>query len=307
MNVNNLSINDVENYFLNLQKNICLNLENIDQVGRFRDDPWSKENSNGITKVLSKGKIFEQAGVNVSRIIGHKMPQAATVRHPKLVGSAFEAMGVSVVIHPANPYVPISHMNVRFFLARPKIGELNWWFGGGFDLSPCYGFVDDAVHWHRVAQKACQKFSPGLYERFKASCDDYFRVKHREEQRGIGGIFFDDFNEQNFNYAFEVTRSIGDHFLPAYLPIVERRKNLSFGKKEREFQLFRRGRYVEFNLVHDRGTRFGLESGGRTKSILVSLPPQASWHYEWPTTNEHDPQEYLKQNFLQPKDWLNNL
>ena len=297
-------IDDVEIYFLELQKTLCSALEFLDSRSRFKDDIWSHKDSKGITRVLSKGNIFEQAGVNFSHVRGEKMPHAATARKPELVGSPFQAMGVSVVVHPLNPYVPTSHMNVRFFLARPDNAEPHWWFGGGFDLTPCYGFSEDAVHWHDVARQACQNFSPHLYPRFKKACDDYFRVKHRNEQRGIGGVFFDDFNEQNFPYAFNVTRSVGDHFLPAYLPIVERRKNTEFGEREQAFQLFRRGRYVEFNLIHDRGTRFGLEHGGRTKSILMSLPPRASWHYEWPIGYSDGPEASLKHEFLEPKDWL---
>ncbi len=300
----NFPVDDIEHYFLALQKKLCSGLEITDGGATFVDDIWTRTNSKGITRVLTKGNVFEQAGVNFSYVRGEELPQAATSRKPELIGCPFQAMGVSVVIHPLNPYVPTSHMNIRFFLAKPYNTKPHWWFGGGFDLTPIYGFTEDAIHWHEVAKQACQHFGADLYPRFKKACDNYFRIKHRKEQRGIGGIFFDDFNEKSFRDTFGFTRSIGDHFLPAYLPIVERRRHKEFGDHERAFQLFRRGRYVEFNLVHDRGTRFGLESGGRAKSILISLPPMAAWHYEWPISNRDGPEESLTREFLQPKDWL---
>lgn len=299
-----LPIKQIENYFSELQELICSELETLDSSSTFQNDLWSRTNSSGITSVLDNGNVFEQAGVNFSHVRGKAMPKAATERKPELAGSPFQAMGVSVVVHPLNPYVPSSHMNVRFFIAKPENKSSVWWFGGGFDLTPYYGFKDDAIHWHNLARDACQPFGTELYSRFKRACDEYFRLDHRGEQRGIGGLFFDDFNDQNFDHSFRLTQSVGNHFLPAYLPIVERRRNIEFGKRERKFQLFRRGRYVEFNLVHDRGTRFGLQSGGRTQSILISLPPAATWHYEWPTNDERTPETLLKSDFLQPKDWL---
>lgn len=297
------SITKVESYLLNLQKRICSELEFIDEAGVFQDDRWSRKGGKGITTILSGGTVFEQAGVSFSHVQGEKLPQAASDRKPSLIGSAFRAMGVSVVIHPLNPYVPTSHMNVRFFLAEPTESKPVWWFGGGFDLTPFYGFKEDALHWHRTARDACQKFGAELYPLFKRGCDEYFRLHHRGEQRGIGGVFFDDFNDQSFDHAFGLAQSIGDYFLPAYLPIVKRRKGVEFGTREREFQLYRRGRYVEFNLVCDRGTKFGLQSGGRTESILMSLPPKAMWRYKWPI-NPDTPEETLQRDFLQPRDWL---
>ncbi|MBO68517.1 MAG: oxygen-dependent coproporphyrinogen oxidase [Acidiferrobacteraceae bacterium] len=299
-----LPIIDVETYFRSLQKYICGELELADGRGEFHNDNWSKSNGEGITSVLSSGDVFEQVGVNFSKVRGDKMPPAATAIRNKLTGNTFQAMGVSVIVHPLNPYVPTSHMNVRFFLSEDSQQTQAWWFGGGFDLTPYYGYVEDAVHWHTLARNACQPFGTELYPKFKQKCDDYFRIEHRDEQRGIGGLFFDDFNERSFSHSFGLTQSIGNHFLPAYLPIVEKRKNVTFGDHQRQFQLFRRGRYVEFNLLHDRGTRFGLQSGGRTPSILISLPPQATWQYEKPTNKKDTPEERLSDEFLQPKDWL---
>ena len=299
-----LPIKHVNNYFSKLQKEICSRLEFLDGGSTFRDDLWSRKDSSGTTSVLANGKVFEQAGVNFSCVSSEKMPQAATARKPELASRPFQAMGVSVVIHPLNPYVPSSHMNVRFFVVDPESKSSIWWFGGGFDLTPCYGFREDAIHWHQLARDACRPFGTDLYPRFKQACDEYFKLDHRGEQRGIGGLFFDDFNEKSFDHAFRLTQSVGDHFLPAYLPLVERRRSVEFGERERKFQLFRRGRYVEFNLVHDRGTRFGLQSGGRTQSILISLPPAATWHYEWPVNDKNTPEVSLKSDFLQPKDWI---
>jgi coproporphyrinogen III oxidase len=248
--------------------------------------------------------LFEQVGVNFSHIRANALPEAASARHPELTGRPYQAMGVSLVCHALNPYVPTAHMNVRFFVADDP--QATWWFGGGFDLTPIYGFEEDAVHWHTQAYEACQPFGEELYPRFKQWCDEYFFLPHRDEQRGVGGLFFDDFKEGGFDQAFALTRSIGDHFLPAYLPIVQRRRETPYGRSQREFQLYRRGRYVEFNLVCDRGTRFGLQSGGRTESILMSLPPKAAWYYDW-KPHPGSPEEALLLTFLKPRAWISCL
>jgi coproporphyrinogen III oxidase len=296
----------VRDYLLALQDRICAALEAEDGGGRFREDAWMRpEGGGGRTRVLANGKVFEQAGVNFSHVHGARLPPSATAQRPELAGRAFEALGVSLVIHPRNPYVPTSHMNVRFFIA-PGSKDANtapvWWFGGGFDLTPYYGFEEDCVHWHRTARSACETFGTDVYPRFKKWCDDYFFIRHRNEPRGIGGLFFDDFSEGGFARSFEFLKSVGDHYLPAYLPIVQKRKPTPFGEREREFQLYRRGRYVEFNLVYDRGTLFGLQSGGRTESILMSLPPLVAWRYDWrpaPGT----PEARLYDIFLTPREW----
>ncbi len=298
----------VIDYFKDLQDRICEGIENLDGEQRFREDAWEREpgerlGGGGRTRVLEDGAVFEQAGINFSHVTGNRMPASATAHRPELEGRRFEATGVSLVIHPRNPYVPTSHANVRFFIAE-KDGEAPiWWFGGGFDLTPFYGFETDCRHWHRTARAACNPFGEDVYPRFKQWCDDYFYLRHREEPRGIGGLFFDDLNEGGFEHCFGLTRSIGDHYLPAYAPIVERRKDLDYGQRERDFQLYRRGRYVEFNLVYDRGTLFGLQSGGRTESILMSMPPLVRWQYNWrpePGTEE----ARLYEEFLRPRDWL---
>ena len=292
----------VTEYLRDLQSRICTSLEETDGAATFRQDVWEQDNGSGRTHILSNGRVFEQGGVNFSHVYGSALPAAASSRHPELGGSPFQATGVSLVVHPHNPFIPTSHMNVRFFCASTPSG-LIWWFGGGFDLTPYYGDEVDAVHWHQTALEACSPFGSDLYPQFKADCDDYFHLRHRNEQRGIGGLFFDDFSEGGFENAFALTRSIGDHYLPAYLPIVARHRDTPFAPHHREFQLYRRGRYVEFNLVYDRGTLFGLQSGGRIESILMSLPPNVAWRYDWraePGTPEAD----LVENFLQPKDWL---
>jgi coproporphyrinogen III oxidase len=252
--------------------------------------------------VLSEEAVFEQAGVGFSHVHGPGLPPSATAQRPELAGRSFEALGVSLVFHPRNPYVPTTHMNVRFFLAEKPEAEPVWWFGGGFDLTPYYGFEEDAVHWHRTAQAACEPFGAEVYPRFKTWCDEYFYLKHRGEPRGIGGIFFDDLNERGFEESFALQRSVGDHLLPAYLPILRRRKDTPYGERERDFQLYRRGRYVEFNLVWDRGTLFGLQSGGRTESILMSLPPLVRWRYNW-NPEPGSPEARLYEEFLRPRDW----
>jgi coproporphyrinogen III oxidase len=247
--------------------------------------------------------VFEQAGVNFSHVLGDNLPPSATAQRPELAGRRFEALGVSLVVHPHNPYVPTCHCNVRFFIASKAGAEPVWWFGGGFDLTPYYGFEDDAVHWHKTAKAACDPFGKDYYARFKKWCDEYFYIKHRNEPRGVGGLFFDDLNENDFHHCFGFMQSVGDHLLPAYLPIVQRRKDTPYGKRERDFQCYRRGRYVEFNLVYDRGTLFGLQSGGRTESILMSLPPQVSWRYDW-QPEPGSPEAKLYEIFLKPRDWL---
>ncbi len=293
----------VKDYLSALQADICAALEAQDGAARFEEDRWERSGGGGgQTRVLAGGELLEQAGVNFSHVGGERLPPAATRQRPHLAGWPFQAMGVSVVIHPRNPFVPTSHMNVRFFQAQSADGPV-WWFGGGFDLTPYYGFAEDAIHWHRTARSACDPYGSDVYPTFKRWCDDYFFIKHRNEPRGIGGLFFDDLDEGGFARCFALTRSVGDHFLPAYLPIVRRRRHTAYAEPQREFQLYRRGRYVEFNLVYDRGTLFGLQSGGRTESILMSLPPRVAWRYDWhpaPGT----PEAELYETFLQPRDWL---
>lgn len=294
----------VRRYLLDLQARICADLETEDGGGTFGQDEWDRtEGGGGISRILTNGRTFEKAGVGFSHVHGTKLPPSATAHRPHLVGKKWEAIGVSLVVHPHNPYVPTSHANMRFFIADADGPQPVWWFGGGFDLTPFYGFSDDAVHWHRTARAAVAPFGDQLYPRFKKNCDDYFYLKHREEARGLGGLFFDDFNELDFESSFGLMQSIGDAFLPAYRPLVARRKDTPFGERERKFQLYRRGRYVEFNLVWDRGTLFGLQSGGRTESILLSLPPLVSWDYGW-APEPGTPEAELYDVFLQPRDWL---
>lgn len=294
----------VKHYLLSLQDRICQSVETLDGKERFREDSWERpEGGGGRSRVLADGRIFEQAGINFSHVFGKGLPPSATAHRPELAGRSFEAMGVSLVIHPANPYVPTSHMNVRFFIAEKEGAEPVWWFGGGFDLTPYYPFEEDVVHWHTQAREACLPFGNEVYPRFKQWCDEYFFIKHRNEARGVGGLFFDDLNEWGFERSFEFTRSVGDHYLPAYLPIAERRHTMEYGDRERDFQLYRRGRYVEFNLVYDRGTLFGLQSGGRTESILMSLPPLVRWRYDW-HPDSGTPEARLYEDFLPHRDWL---
>lgn len=300
-----MNIEVIVDYFQALQERICRSLEQCDERGFFNEDTWVRtEGGGGKSRVLVNGSVFEKAGVNFSDVWGISLPEAATAQRPELSGRRFRAMGVSLVIHPHNPYVPTTHMNVRFFLAE-KAGEVPvWWFGGGFDLTPYYGFEGDAVHWHRTAFEACKPFGDTVYPQFKEQCDRYFYLKHRQETRGIGGLFFDDYNEGGFENSFALTRSIGDHFLPAYVPIVEQRKDHPYTEEERNFQLYRRGRYVEFNLLYDRGTLFGLQSGGRTESILMSLPPLVRWDYNW-APDLGSAEERLYTVFLKPQEWIN--
>ncbi|RRQ21925.1 oxygen-dependent coproporphyrinogen oxidase [Thiohalobacter thiocyanaticus] len=296
-------LNAVQAYLTDLQARICEALTELD--GRpFREDSWSREaGGGGRSRVLEDGAVFEKAGVNYSHVHGSELPGSATAHRPELAGRSFSATGVSLVIHPRNPHVPTSHANVRFFIAEKPGEDPVWWFGGGFDLTPYYGYEEDAVHWHRTAAAACAPFGEGLYPRYKQWCDDYFYLRHRDEPRGVGGLFFDDLNDGGFDYCFGFMRSVGDHFLPAYRPIVERRMGTGWGEREREFQLYRRGRYVEFNLIYDRGTLFGLQSGGRTESILMSLPPRVSWRYDWqPEPGSEEARLY--RDFLRPRDWL---
>lgn len=300
-------VEEVFAYLRGLQDAICAHLEEIDGGGASsREDAWTREGGGGgVSRVLEGGAVIEKAGVNLSRVSGTRLPPAASARRPELAGRAFEAMGVSVIVHPLNPYAPTSHLNVRFFIATDpeEASEPVWWFGGGFDLTPFYGFEADAVDWHRMAREACAPFGSGLYPRFKKWCDEYFHLKHRGEPRGIGGLFFDDFDEGGFDRAFAFMRSVGDHYMKAYGPILERRKATPYGRREREFQLYRRGRYVEFNLLQDRGTLFGLQSGGRVESILVSMPPKVRWRYDW-RPEAGTPEARLHEEFLRPRDWV---
>jgi coproporphyrinogen III oxidase len=294
----------VRSYLLDLQDRIATALETEDGSCQFSEDNWDRpEGGGGRSRVLEGGAVFEKAGINFSDVQGASLPPSATANRPQLAGAPFRAMGVSVVCHPLNPHVPTTHMNVRFFYAEPPEGEPIWWFGGGFDLTPYYGHIEDAVHWHRTARDACTPFGNDLYTKFKEICDTYFFLPHRNEPRGIGGIFFDDFNAGGFDQSLAFMQSVGDHFMPAYQPIVAKRKAVPYTERERNFQLYRRGRYVEFNLVHDRGTHFGLQSKGRTESILMSLPPLVRWDYDWHP--EPDSAEAaLYDVFLKPKDWL---
>jgi len=294
----------VKDYLLELQDGICDALADLDGGARFREDAWDRPGGGGgRTRVLANGGLFEQGGINFSHVFGDRLPPSASAVRPELAGRGFQAMGVSLVVHPKNPYVPTSHMNVRFFIAERAGDEPVWWFGGGFDLTPYYGFDEDALHWHRTARAACAPFGPEVYPRYKRWCDEYFYLKHRDEPRGIGGLFFDDLNAGGFGQSFAMMRSVGDHYLPAYVPICERRRGMVYGERERAFQKYRRGRYVEFNLVYDRGTLFGLQSGGRTESILMSLPPEVSWRYDW-HPEPGSPEAVLYERYLKPRDWI---
>lgn len=294
----------VSDYLLTLQDTICDAIQATDGSGQFRQDEWQrKEGGGGRSRVLENGGVFEKAGINFSHVFGSQLPPSATAARPELAGRSFQAMGVSLVIHPQNPYIPTTHANVRFFFAEKEDADPVWWFGGGFDLTPYYGFKEDAVHWHTIAREACTPFGDDVYKHYKQWCDDYFFLKHRNEPRGIGGLFFDDLNEGGFERCCSLMMSVGNHFLPAYLPIVERRREMEFGLREKDFQRYRRGRYVEFNLVYDRGTLFGLQSGGRTEAILMSLPPEVTWRYDWhPEAGTLEAELY--EVFLKPRDWL---
>ena len=300
-------IDKVRGYLLNLQEEITSACTQVDGAA-FVKDRWTKApdeplQGEGLTMILEGGKVFERAGCGFSHVTGKRLPPSATQSRPDLAGASFEALGVSLVFHPRNPYVPTVHMNVRMLAARPLDGEAAFWFGGGMDLTPYYGFEEDAVHFHSVCKSALEPFGADKYPRFKKWCDEYFHLKHRDEPRGIGGIFFDDFAEGGFAHSFAMLQSVGDAFVRAYVPILNLRKDLAYGERERDFQLYRRGRYVEFNLVWDRGTHFGLQSGGRTESILMSLPPLVSWTYNR-TTRPGSPEDDLYRKFLVRRDWV---
>ncbi|MCJ0763353.1 oxygen-dependent coproporphyrinogen oxidase [Variovorax terrae] len=304
-----MSVITVRDYLLDLQDRITSTIAAVDHgTAGFTSDPWKKSRSeplqgSGITRILEGGQVFERAGCGFSHVRGAQLPPSATQHRPELAGAPFEAMGVSLVFHPRNPYVPTVHMNVRMLAATPPGGEPVCWFGGGMDLTPFYGFDEDAIHFHSVCRNALLPFGADKYPRFKKWCDEYFYLKHRDEQRGIGGVFFDDFSELGFDLSFAMMSSVGDSFLDAYLPIVDRRKDMPYGERERSFQLYRRGRYVEFNLVWDRGTHFGLQSGGRTESILMSMPPLASWAYNR-KTRKGSPEDALYSRFLVRREWV---
>lgn len=303
--ISETQVQAVRSWLLQLQNNICAELAGVDGKQQFREDSWERDTGGkGITRVISNGAVFEKGGVNFSHVFGNSLPPSATAARPEMAGRAFQAMGVSLVIHPENPFVPTSHANFRFFIAE-KAGEPPvWWFGGGYDLTPYYGFEADCEHWHGVAKKACEPFGKEVYPRFKKDCDEYFYLKHRQEPRGIGGLFFDDFNEMGFERSFDLVRSIGDTYTQAYVPIVEARKSLEYTEQHKQFQRYRRGRYVEFNLVYDRGTLFGLQSGvGRIESILMSLPPEVNWVYDWhPEAGTEEARLYS--DFLRHRDWV---
>jgi len=296
------NIDDVKSYLRSLQNRITAELEVIDGRARFVHDSWDRPGGGGgESRVMANGGVFEKAGVSFSHVFGDTMPPSATRNRPELAGKRFQAMGVSLVLHPHNPYIPTTHANFRFFSAGDR--KPVWWFGGGFDLTPYYPFHDDIVEWHRSAKAACDPFGEDLYPRFKTWCDEYFFLKHRNETRGVGGLFFDDFNEPGFAKSFAFVQSVGDAFLPAYRRIVQRRAGHRYGERQRNFQLYRRGRYVEFNLLYDRGTLFGLQSGGRTESILMSLPPLVTWIYDW-SPEPDSPEAALYRDYLKPRDWL---
>ncbi|MFT5112235.1 MAG: coproporphyrinogen III oxidase [Parasphingorhabdus sp.] len=300
-----LDTHSVIDYFRSLQDEICSALSTCDGSQDFLEEKWQHDNGGGgRSRVISDGTVIEQGGVNFSHVRGNALPNSASAGRPDLAGKPFEATGVSLVIHPLNPFVPTSHMNVRYFIADPEGSRPRWWFGGGFDLTPYYGFHEDAVHWHTTARDACHPFGSDLYEKYKKWCDEYFFIKHRNEARGVGGIFFDDLDQPDFEQCFAFVKSIGDAYLRAYLPIVKKRKDHPYTDQQRDFQCYRRGRYVEFNLVYDRGTLFGLQSGGRTESILMSMPPLVKWRYNWQPQKGSAEME-LYERFLPPQNWLN--
>nr|WP_320126994.1 oxygen-dependent coproporphyrinogen oxidase [uncultured Shewanella sp.] len=294
----------VKAFLLDLQNRICAGLAKLDGQATFAADSWTRaEGGGGTSRVLTQGAVFEQAGVNFSHVTGAAMPASATAHRPELAGRSFEAMGVSLVIHPNNPYIPTTHANVRFFIAQKEDADPVWWFGGGFDLTPYYPFEEDVREWHQTSKDICAPFGDEVYPKYKKWCDEYFFLPHRNETRGVGGLFFDDLNQAGFEQSFSFMQAVGNGFLTAYAPIVERRKETEFGERERQFQLYRRGRYVEFNLVYDRGTLFGLQTGGRTESILMSMPPLVRWQYAY-TPEAGSPEADLYDNYLKPRDWV---
>jgi coproporphyrinogen III oxidase len=296
----------VKGYLSELQDRITAAVEAVDG-GKFRRDPWDRpEGGGGESRILSDGAVFERAGVSVSHVFGERMPPSASNARPEIAGAPFEAMGLSLVFHPRNPHAPTTHCNVRFLIAKPGTGPEVWWFGGGFDLTPYYPYDEDVLHWHRTARDACRALGPDAYPKYKAWCDGYFFLPHRNETRGVGGLFFDDLNRGGFEACFAFLRSVGDAFLSAYMPILERRRDAPYGDRERQFQLYRRGRYVEFNLVYDRGTLFGLQSKGRIESILMSMPPMVRWEYDWHPL-PGSPEARLYADFLRPRDYLAEL
>jgi coproporphyrinogen III oxidase len=295
-------------YLEGLQQSICDSLTTFEASARFKMDAWEKPvdaplAGHGVTAVLQDGQVLESAVVNISVVSGKALPASALPGRSHIAGAPFHAMGLSMIVHPINPYVPTMHANIRMFVAVPKDGEPVWWFGGGFDLTPYYPFEEDCIYWHQTAQKACQPFGEDLYPRYKKEADDYFYLPHRDEHRGIGGIIFDDYNTGDFQQSFAFMQSVGNHIMTAYLPIVRRRKDEPFDVQQKAFQLIRRGRYVEFNLLYDRGTKFGLQSGGRTESILGSMPPQVIWQYDW-TPAEGSAEDVLTSTYLKPRDWV---
>lgn len=297
------TITRIKTYLLDLQNRMCDFLEQEDGSIKFIEDKWSfKEKGGGLTRVLENGAILEKSGVNFSHISGASLPPAATAKRIELADRPFQALGISSVTHPVNPYIPTTHMNVRFVSVEKADGTSCWWFGGGFDLTPYYGFEEDCKYWHHIAKKACQPFGADVYPRYKKWCDEYFYLKNRNEPRGIGGLFYDDLNEWDFETCFAFMQSVGDHFIEGYQPILAKRKHHSFGEREKDFQHYRRGRYVEYNLLYDRGTLFGIQSGGRTESILMSLPPQVTWKYNW-QPEPGSPEEKLYTQFLVSRDW----
>ncbi len=298
-----INIEEVSSYLKNLQHSLCTDLETLDPGGRFREDKWNYKVGGGLSRIFEEGDVIEKGGINFSDVEGDHLPPSATATRSELKGMGFRAMGVSLVFHPINPFVPTTHMNIRLVIIKNDTPSPVWWFGGGFDLTPYYGFEEDAIEWHRMARKACEPIGNEYYQKFKENCDRYFYLEHRQETRGVGGLFFDDFNELDFDRSFAFIKSVGDHFMPAYHPIVLRRKDHPYGEAERRFQLYRRGRYVEFNLVYDRGTLFGLQSGGRTESILMSLPPLVRWDYNW-QPDKGSKEAELHEKFLKPRDWL---
>lgn len=294
----------VKAFLIDLQNRICAGLQVLDGQATFAADSWTRaEGGGGTSRVLTQGAVFEQAGVNFSHVTGAAMPASATAHRPELAGRSFEAMGVSLVIHPNNPYIPTTHANVRFFIAQKEGADPVWWFGGGFDLTPYYPFEEDVREWHQTSKDICAPFGDEVYPKYKKWCDEYFFLPHRNETRGVGGLFFDDLNQEGFEQSFSFMQAVGNGFLTAYAPIVERRKDTEFGERERQFQLYRRGRYVEFNLVYDRGTLFGLQTGGRTESILMSMPPLVRWQYAY-TPEAGSPEADLYDNYLKPRDWV---